>query len=487
MTKNNDKDYQEGLIKAIVAKPDSLVDVVRIVNENDFSDPNYKLVYSAMLDLSRSERPITLPGILNSIIENAPEANIDGNFILSLDSDLAKWTVKAPAETWAKLVKRSSSTRRVKKIAKQVLDDSDSSEPLDLIQKTQDELTQVSLDNIIDDEKSHEEDIDNYLKFVNERLKTPDRIIPSGFPTVDKYTMGWLPQQMITIGARTSVGKTIFAGNCVVSAAAAGKSILYFSLEMSKDELYDRLVSSLSLVSLSKIKQEKLEGEDADNFNTAIQSLRNYKINIDDTANVNVDYIRSKALKKAQSVEGLDMIVIDYLQLIESPAKRNYTRQEAVADISRSIKLLAKQLNIPIMILVQLKRENTDEAPDALPKLSDIRESGAIAQDSDVVVLLHRKLDEDSVRPKALFIIAKNRNGQTGKKISVDANLQYASFVDKANEEERSEEENITNVPDNAPDLPDDSVNMNDDDSVFSESVTNPLDGISNDELEGLF
>lgn len=449
------KTYQEGLIKSLIADPDDLSEVVRLVNEDDFGDDNYKLVYSAMLQLERIQEPISLPGIVKQIITDAPDAHVDPNWILSLDNDLTKWTIKAPTTTWAKLLKQESSRIRVKNIVRDAYSEADEDDPLNLIQNVKDDLEKVALDNVVDD-NTRDQDLDNYIEHVNSRLDENNRVIPSLYPSVDKYTIGWLPGQMITVGARTSVGKTIFAGNCAVAAAAAGKSVLMFSLEMGKDELLDRLVSSISMVDLATLRNKKLEGADAENFNSAIETLRNYKIDIDETANVTVDYIRSKATKKARSEEGLDMIIVDYLQLINNPNRRNGSRQESVAEISREMKILAKQLGVPIMVLVQLNRENKDDPPDALPKLSDIRESGAIAQDSDIVILLHRKLDDDSVDPKAAFIIAKNRNGAVGKIIWVRAKMQYATFEDK--HDDNAEHDPASELP---TDLPDDEASGN--------------------------
>lgn len=436
MSEKNYKTYQEGLIKSLIADPSQISDVVQYVSASDFNDNNYQLIFNAMLELNRDQEEITLPGIVNQIVTETPEAHIDPTWILSLGDDLTKWTIKAPAYTWAKLVKQESSRFRVKEIVNNASSEVNNEQPLDLIQKVNDELNQVSLDNVINNSKDRDEALDNYVEYVKERQTKKDNIVQSWYPSLDKYTIGWLPSQLITVGAHTSVGKTIFAANCAVAAASSGKSVLYFSLEMGANELYDRLVSSISMVNISALRTKELAGKDKENFDNAVKTLRNYKIDIDPTANVTIDYIRSKAIKKASSDDGLDMIIVDYLQLINNNNRNNHNRQEAVAEISRNMKILAKELDIPIMILVQLKRRDKDSDPDALPTIDEIRESGAIAQDSDIVILIHRKLDDESVDPKALFIIAKNRNGKVGNKISVRAKMQYATFEDRANEDE---------------------------------------------------
>ena len=411
---------------------------------------------------------ISLPGLLNEIIENDPDAAVDPNWILSLNTNVTEWLTEGPAETWARLLKRQSSLHRIKNIAHNAISKSSVANPDDLIQEITDELTQVSLDRIIDDSSDRQKSIDNYLDYVHDRLQKKDNIVPSMYPNINKKTLGFAPGKMITIGARTSVGKSVFAGNCAVAAAAAQKSVLMFSLEMTKNEVMDRLVSSISMINLREIMTTKLEGEKKENFDNAIETLRNYKLDIDDSSNVTVDYIRSKALKKAQSDDGLDFIIIDYLQLISTPNKHSHSRQEEVAEISRQIKILSGQLQVPVMVLVQLKRGDGDESEDALPQLKDIRESGAIAQDSDIVILIHRKLDDESVDPKALFLIAKNRGGELGK-IVVRAKMQYATFQDDTKPktiEGQEEPEQVSELSD----IPDD------DDSLFSDDPSANVD-----------
>lgn len=429
---------QEGVVKTLIANPDAINDVVRMINENDFIDVNYQTIYSALLQLNRQQKQISTPEIYAQIVEDNQEAAIDPSWILSLTTDSDRWLAQASPEAWARILKRESSNRRIREVGKKASELSATGDPTTTIPQLQEELTQISIDNVIDDSETREQHIEDYIKFVEERKTTDDRAIPSLYPSLDRYTTGWLPGQLITIGARTSVGKTVFAANSITAAAAAGKSVLMFSLEMSRNELMDRFVSSLSLIPLGDLKTKDLDEEQQKSFDFAIDTIRNSKIEVDDTANVTIDYIRSKAIKKAQSIEGLDMIVLDYLQLIDNPNRGNGSRQESVAQISREMKILAKQLNIPIMNLVQLNRENKDDAPDALPKMSDIRESGAIAQDSDIVILIHRKLDDESVDPKALFLIEKNRNGRTGKKLSVRAKLQYATFDDSVHDDDKA-------------------------------------------------
>lgn len=230
---------------------------------------------------------------------------------------------------------------------------------------------------------------------------------------------------------------SIFAVNSAVAAAASGSSVLFFSLEMSDEELVDRLVSSVTQVSQSKLKTGYVSADDLRKISDQAETIRNMRIQIDTDPHVTIDSIRAKAIQKKQSKDGLDFIIIDYLQLISSTPGHTFgSRQEQVAVLSRSVKLLAKQLQIPIMILVQLNRAvNTEE--DQIPTLDNIRESGAIAQDSNIVVLLHRdkEIVSDDEPPKTKIILAKNRNGPADRIITCNSFLSTSTFLEVTAEE----------------------------------------------------
>lgn len=230
---------------------------------------------------------------------------------------------------------------------------------------------------------------------------------------------------MITIGARTGIGKSVFAVNCAVAAAQANATVMLFSLEMSQDQITDRIVSSTTGIPLSTLKTGELSAEQMNMLDN--DEIARMRIIVDTEPKLTVDMIRARALKQAQSPQGLDFVVVDYLQLI-TPVGRFSSRQEAVADISRNMKLLAKQLGVPVMVLVQLNRNAGKDEENPLPELEHIRESGAIGQDSDVVLLLHRDKPLDSVVPHTLVIVAKNRDGEASRIIRCHSDLECSVF-----------------------------------------------------------
>lgn len=429
---------QEGLVKALIADPDKLTDVARIISLDDFEDVNYSLVYESIRELKHADKKISLPDIVATINTNHPEAHVDPIWILDLDNDLTKWIAKAPALTWAKLLKTESARNKTEKILNEALLNVKKENPVDIIGQTSTLMEEVAMDALEDNDVDNAERLDRYKEYMETRLDFKKNVIPSPYPTVDKYIVGWLPGQLITVGARTSVGKSVIATQSAIAACVANKSVQIFSLEMSEFEVIDRMLCAMSNVELSALRTRKLTQDEQDRFENAQNRFANFKLSIDENPSVTIDYIKNKAIRQAQSAEGLDMIIIDYLQLVTHD-KRGATREQIVAEMSREMKKLAKQLQVPVMILAQLNREGKDDPEDRLPQISDIRESGAIAADSDVILLIHRKLVSDEIDPKALFIIGKNRNGQPGRKISVRCSLEYAKFIDDGIEESYDE------------------------------------------------
>lgn len=232
---------------------------------------------------------------------------------------------------------------------------------------------------------------------------------------------------------------SVFAVNNAVAAARAGKSVLFFTLEMSNSEIDDRIIASMSGVSMSKLKEGDVSDEDMSLVRNSVEDLKDMKIMVDSDPRVTVDTIRARAFKQAQSADGLDLIIVDYLQLI-APVGRFSSRQEAVADISRNMKLTAKTLQVPIIVLVQLNRGKSDEEENKLPSLEDIRESASIAMDSDIVILLHRDDNFDDTTPHTLVILDKNRNGESHKVIRCHSNLECSLFREVKREKEVSDE-----------------------------------------------
>lgn len=240
--------------------------------------------------------------------------------------------------------------------------------------------------------------------------------VPTGFVDLDYRTAGLHGSELILIAARPAMGKSAFALNIATNAAVrAHAPVAIFSLEMSKEQMVNRILCSEAMVDSNKVRTGKLDEEDWSKLAGAIGPLSESEIYIDDTPGISVMEIRAKC-RKLKLEKNIGMVVIDYLQLIQGSNRRNGSREQEISEISRSLKILAKELNVPVIALSQLSRA-VEQRPDHRPMLSDLRESGAIEQDADIVMFLYRDdyYNEDSERKNvAEVIIAKHRGGSTG-------------------------------------------------------------------------
>lgn len=262
--------------------------------------------------------------------------------------------------------------------------------------------------------------------------------IPTGFYELDKITSGFHPHELIIIAARPGMGKTAIALNMVTNIAIqAKKTVALFNMEMGAEQLATRMLSSVGQIEGNKLKTGNLEHSDWKRVNEAISRLSGTNIFIDDTAGQTVGEIRSKCRKLATSPTGLDIVVIDYLTLIQGSSKNGSNRQQEVADISRALKTMAMELDVPVIALSQLSR-GIEQRVDKKPMLSDLRESGAIEQDADIVAFLHCT-DEEREKENSMmeFVIRKHRNGPL-KDIPLIFQRGTSTFVNVANVKEEN-------------------------------------------------
>jgi len=281
------------------------------------------------------------------------------------------------------------------------------------------------------------------LKTITERNSKKQGItgLSTGFQNLDDLSAGFQPEELIILAARPSMGKSAFAMNVAMNIAKRNKEgkahVAIFSLEMSNHQLVSRMLSSEGNIQNSKIKSGKLSTKEWKHFETTIQALKTMNIHFDDSGSVTVQDIRAKCRKLSQEGK-LDFVVIDYLQLIKS-SRNSGNRQEEVANISRSLKQMARELKIPIMALSQLSRE-VEKRDDKKPVLADLRESGSIEQDADIVMFLYRpdhyKKTGDTKTGEVELVIAKNRQGIAGVSRFFRFETEYSRFTAQANREE---------------------------------------------------
>jgi len=276
-----------------------------------------------------------------------------------------------------------------------------------------------------------------------ERIETLQRSgksitgVPSGFVDLDAMTSGFQPSELVVVAARPSMGKTAFCLNIAANAAAEGQGIAIFSLEMSKESLVQRMLTATARVDSHRVRQGTLRDSDFTQLARAAGILQTYQLWIDDTPSITLLEMRSKA-RRLKIDNDVRLIVVDYLQLMRSP-EYSENRVQEISDISRSLKALARELEIPVIALSQLSRASEQRGGERKPILSDLRDSGAIEQDADLVIFIHRAeyydREDESKRGLAEVMLAKNRNGPTGD-VQLKFTREYTRFDNFSNREE---------------------------------------------------
>ncbi len=413
----SDLTAEKAVLGGIFLKPDVFGDIIEIILPMDFYKAAHRYVYEAMIDCYNSGEGIDPIIIANKLKKQNRYDEIDGENLLFEIIDEVQ--TAANIVKHAKIVKEKSVLRKLGDVGTKIVEMSyEGYEDVDTILDKAEGLifkiseTKESKDVISISEAMKEEFMRLEEVFHNKGVTTG---ISSGFINFDEKTSGFNPSDLVILAARPSMGKTAFALNLALNAAMKSeKSVLIFSLEMSSSQLLQRLLAVQSQIGLQKIRNGFLEDDEWGRIGIASGQLASASINIADVPNVNVLEIRAMA-RRLKAMGKLDMIVIDYLQLIKGTG-RGDNRQQEISDISRSLKGIARELNIPIIALSQLSRAPEQRA-DRRPMLSDLRESGAIEQDADMVVFLYRDdyyNEESEEKGITEVIIGKQRNGPVG-------------------------------------------------------------------------
>lgn len=423
----------EKAILGLVITKNSLINILlEKMRAEYFYDPKNKQIFEAISRLNFSNTPVDFATLSEELEKNGGFEAMGGiEYLLSL-SDPSYYS--ANIETYMEIVREKAVLRKLLGFGNDLLSDvyegkysseeliGNASEKLFSMSEFDDDSGLTSISNIVNDT----------YQYLIEISQNPTALtgISTGFRDLDRYLSGLQNSDFILLAARPSVGKTALGINIAVNAAKNGKKVGVFSLEMSKRQITQRIISMISMVNLSDIISGNLEEEEWNQLLTKMEDIKNLDLYIDDTASISLTELRSKAKRKKQE-EGLDLIMIDYLQLMTTDSSRVENRQQEISTISRGLKALAKELNIPILSLSQLSRK-TEERSDKKPMLSDLRESGAIEQDADVVMMLYRDdyYDKESELQNNLeVIIAKHRNGPTGS-VNLYFAKEYTLFTD---------------------------------------------------------
>lgn len=410
---------EQSVLGAMLLDSECVGTVMQLVRPDDFYDPKNKELFDAILDLFNIDRPLDIITLAEQLKARGTFEKAGGELYLVEIANAVPTT--ANVRHYAKIVSDYSTRRRLIQISNEISSLAYEGE------ETTEKILDIAEQKIFDIAQNH--DFSDFMilrdvisishSIISERarLKTKLTGIPTGFHMLDDKIGGFNKSNLIILAARPAMGKTSLALNIAENAALkAGAKVAIFSLEMSKEEIANRIWFSEALIENNKIRKGEMQAADWSQLVTAITVLAGAKIFIDDSAAVTAMEIRSKCRRLAAE-HGLDLIIIDHIQLMES-ARRTDNRQQEITEISRSLKMIAKDLNVPVMALSQLSRASATR-PDKSkrPVLTDLRESGAIEQDADIVLMLHREdyYNEETEHPgEAELIIAKNRNGDTG-------------------------------------------------------------------------
>ena len=414
----HDVEAEQAVLGSMLTDNDAVISAIEVLKDVDFYRTDNRAIYEAIMNLYNRAEPIDIITVKAELESLGKFEQIGGvKYLASLPD---KVPTTANAMKYIKIVEEKSTLRRLIKTANEIIElgYSPTEEVDDIMENAEKKIFNIMQEK---NQKGYSplKDVlvESFTK-LEELYNRKQHItgVPSGFIELDYRTAGFHGSDLVLIAARPAMGKTAFALNIATYAAVkANIPVAVFSLEMSKEQLVNRILCSEAMVDSNKVRTGKLEEDDWTKLAEAIGPLSEAEMYIDDTPGINIMEIRAKC-RKLKLEKNIGLVVIDYLQLIQGTNKRGGSREQEISEISRSLKILAKELNIPVIALSQLSRA-AEQRPDHRPMLSDLRESGAIEQDADIVMFLYRDdyYNEDSEKKNiAEVIIAKHRGGSTG-------------------------------------------------------------------------
>jgi replicative DNA helicase len=429
-----DEAAEQSVLGAMLMSKDAIADVVELLRGTDFYRPAHENIYAAVIDLYGRGEPADAVTVAAHLQRQGDLARIGGApYLHTLVSGVP---IAANAGYYAEIVREKAILRRLVDAGTRITQWGYSGEGDvdDVVDRAQAEVYGVTDQRTSEDYAPLSDIMEAALDEI-EAISNRDGAmvgVPTGFAELDELTNGLHPGQMIVVAARPAVGKSTLALDVARSASIKhGMTSVIFSLEMTRNEITMRLLSAEARIALHAMRNGHMNDDDWSKLARKMGEVSSAPLFIDDSPNMTMMEIRAKARRLKQRHD-LRLIVVDYLQLMQS-GKRVESRQVEVSEFSRQLKLLAKELNVPVVAISQLNR-GSEQRSDRRPMLSDLRESGAIEQDSDMVILLHREdvYEKESLRPgEADLIVAKHRNGPT-KDVIVAFQGHYSRFVDMA-------------------------------------------------------
>ncbi|MES2589025.1 MAG: replicative DNA helicase [Bacteroidota bacterium] len=431
-------DLEQAVLGAIMLEKNALDNAIDSITAASFYDPKHYYIFKAIIELFGSSSPVDLLTVINKLKKEG-ELELAGGavYISQLTNRVAS---AAHVEYYSRIISEKHIQRELIRMCSDVLKDAyeETTDVFDLLNKAESDLFKIAENNMRKEAGDMQSIVRQAVEDIEKASKEGDGIsgVPTGFRELDKLTSGWQRSDMIVIAARPAMGKTAFVLSMARNTAIDyGMGVAIFSLEMSSVQLVKRLISSETRISGDKLRKGELQEHEFVQLHARIQKLSTAPIYIDDTPGLSVFDLRAKC-RRLKMQKNIELIIIDYLQLMSAGgSKGSGNREQEISTISRSIKEIAKELNVPIIALSQLSRSVETRGGDKKPMLSDLRESGAIEQDADIVSFiyrpeyygLHQNENGESNEGIAEIIVAKHRNGAL-ESVRLKFINQYARF-----------------------------------------------------------
>ena len=418
----HDIEAEQAVLGSMLTDKDAVIAAMEVLNPESFYREDDKLVYEAMQNLFSKAEPIDIITLKNELQAMSKLEQVGGiEYLANLPE---KSPTSANVQKYINIVEEKATLRQLIKTANELIDlgYSEDADVEDIMDSAERKIFNIMQDK---NQKGYSQIKDILVESFTKLEELYNRKqhvtgVPTGFIDLDYKTAGLHGSELILLAARPAMGKTAFALNIATNAALRAKTpVAIFSLEMSKDQLVNRILCSEAMVDSNKVRTGKLEDDDWTKLASSIGPLSESEIVIDDTPGITVNEIRTKC-RKLKIEKNIGLVIIDYLQLVTGSNKRVGSREQEIAEISRSLKILAKELNVPVIALSQLSRA-VEQRTDHRPMLSDLRESGSIEQDADLVLFINRQDyyenksadNKQNIVPTDL-IVAKHRRGGTG-------------------------------------------------------------------------
>jgi replicative DNA helicase len=411
---------------------EAIAEVFEFVKADDFYAPKHETIFNAILSLYSKGEPTDVITVTDELTKNGELVRAGGADYLHQLTSIVPTAANAPF--YARIVQEKATLRRLVEVGTRIaqMGYANEGDVEDLVNRAQEDVYSVTKSGVGEDYVPLFDSIEAAVEEMERaQSRGGDMVgVPTGFRELDEMTHGLHGGQFVILAARPAVGKSTLALDMARNAAIKHKKpVIFFSLEMGRAEIAMRLLSAESRIYLQSMRKGDLNDNDWQRLAGVRGEINSAPLYIDDSPNLTLIEIRAKCRRMAQRV-GLEMIVIDYIQLMTS-GKKVESRQQEVSEFSRALKLLAKELNVPVVAISQLNR-NSEKSDNKVPEISQLRESGSLEQDADVVILLHREAMFEREHPRAGeadLILAKQRNGPTGT-ITVNFLGQFSKFED---------------------------------------------------------